>query len=165
MNNIFRAPSEERLISRSTERLGKKLLLEPEQKAVELIIDLVQKLCKAESLVMDSCTGPFATAKTYLRLSEQRMFLEWENTLCVSSGCASIVCGSVWKTGSECGLQHCCEREGGQSKEGLRKEDCGARVEKRGLQLNCAIQTYPSRNNLCKYNAFCYDCVQACYFV
>lgn len=52
--------------------MRKTVLLRPEQRSVEWIMDLVTKFCKAKELMLDSCACAFATLKAFLKRPKHR---------------------------------------------------------------------------------------------
>lgn len=80
MNNIPRAPPEVRQFSGSTDRLEKKVPLNPDQKSVESIIDLASKSCEAGGLMLDTFVGTLAPTKESFQLSKHCLFLGCEKS-------------------------------------------------------------------------------------
>lgn len=71
-------------MKRSTESPEKKILLRPEQKSAELIIDLVSEPSKEEELVLDTCAGTAATARGCYSYLSTTDLLDVRSTQCVS---------------------------------------------------------------------------------
>lgn len=106
VNTITRFPLKKQLFSWSTDRYGKNTLRRPEQKSAECMRDLVFEICKAEVLVLDTCSGKLATKNTCLLLPGHRRFVRYENESCMFSGCAAVSGGSIRETGLELELPH-----------------------------------------------------------
>lgn len=79
--NVSSISPEERLFSESPGCLEKRLLLRPEQRSVEWMMDLVSKFCKAGGPVLATCASTSATAKAYLQPPEHRRFVGLSSTL------------------------------------------------------------------------------------
>lgn len=54
------------------------MLLRPECKSKEYMTDFVSKFCETEEPMLDTFAGTFATAKAYLLLPGQCLFVECE---------------------------------------------------------------------------------------
>lgn len=74
-NNIPRVPVHERLFNAAPGSSGNKVLLRPEQKSIDWMMDLVSKFTKPGELVVDNCTGTSATAKPCMLLPQHRRFV------------------------------------------------------------------------------------------
>lgn len=75
MNNPSNVPPAKRLFSASATGLERKMLLGPEPKSVEWVMDLVNEFCKAEEIVLDTGASISATAKACLKLPEHHRFV------------------------------------------------------------------------------------------
>lgn len=68
MNNITQALPVDRPLTGPVDDLRKKMLMMPEQRLVERMIELVFKFCKAKELALHACAATSATAKAGLQL-------------------------------------------------------------------------------------------------
>lgn len=70
MNSIPRAPLEERLSSRLANCSGEKMLLKPEERLVDWMMDFVSEFCEAKDPVLDICASSSLATRACLQLSE-----------------------------------------------------------------------------------------------
>lgn len=83
MNNVARVPSDYRIFSASTKRSWQKMMLRPEQKFSECIINILTEFYRSENLVLDTVSGMSLVAKVYLQLFQHRRLVGCErNSFC-----------------------------------------------------------------------------------
>lgn len=128
INNILYVPPEEEKFCELVDSSGKKVLVRPDQKSVEWMMDLVFKFCNAGDLALDTCAGTSASVKPCLQLLEYCRPVECEKVLLVlkTRFTASRI---IHKAAFEFGPRHHLERRGGRNKECIFKWNRSTRVK------------------------------------